>query len=80
MPHFQTNVCTGDKLVEDLEGKHFASLADAHDEATLGAREIMASRILRGEQPDHSRIEIMDGAGRLVDTLPFASATRSGFP
>ena len=80
MPLFYTNVRTGDELAEDLEGKHFASLADAHAEAIQSAREIMASRVLRGEQANHSQIEIMDSAGRLVDTVLFTAAIRPGSP
>ena len=80
MPRFYMNIRHLADLTEDLEGQHFPSLADAHDDAIVAAREIMADRVQRGMDPDHSQIEITDSAGRLVDTVRFKEAIDVGRP
>ena len=64
MPRFYMNIREGDTLIEDPEGHDFPSLAEARREAIMSARELMSSRVAAGKNPNHSKFEITDEAGR----------------
>ena len=64
MPRFYMNIREGDTLIEDPEGQDFPSLAQAHREAIMSARELMSSRVAAGKNPNHSKFEITDEAGK----------------
>ena len=74
MPRFYLNLRHGDTLLEDPEGHDFVSLAEARTEAIMSARELMSSRVAAGKNPNHSRFEIMDEAGKSVLILYFEEA------
>lgn len=74
MPRFFFNVREGDKLIADLEGADFLSIAEATAEAVLSARELMADSILAGRKPSDSRFEIGDESGQIVLIMPFEEA------
>jgi hypothetical protein len=42
--------------------------------ALKAAREIMAERVMRGKNPDHSRFEITDEAGNFILVVAFEDA------
>lgn len=73
MPQFYFNVYN-DVVTLDDEG---AELADAHAArayAVKEARALAADTVLRGHLARHHRIEIVDGAQKLVDTVRFDEA------
>jgi hypothetical protein len=74
MPRLYFNIREGDELIEDWEGTEYSSLSEARIAAVKGAREIMASRVVAGKQPNHTTFEIMDDSGRIVLVLPFLDA------
>jgi len=77
MPRFFFNVREGDKLIDDIEGGDYPSLAEARAEAVLSARELMANDILAGRKPSGSRFEIGDDSGQIVLIMPFEEAIGS---
>jgi hypothetical protein len=62
------------ECIPDFEGEEFASIEAVRAEAVLAAREIMADRMIKGEEPDHSRFEVKDDEGRIVLVFPFLEA------
>ncbi|HEX2147827.1 MAG TPA: hypothetical protein VHG11_09280 [Pseudorhizobium sp.] len=70
---FYFHIRRGDELRRDLEGTDLPSVEEAHEEAVVAAREMLAQRLLRGEPIDDDQFEITDEAGAVVDTLPFRS-------
>ncbi|MDB5594171.1 MAG: hypothetical protein JWM36_1132 [Hyphomicrobiales bacterium] len=49
-------------------------MADIREEAVVAARQIMAERLLKGEDLNHSRFEVVDESGAVVLVFPFQSA------
>ena len=74
MPRFYLNLRAGDELLEDPEGHDFPSLAEARTEAIMSARELMSSRVAAGKNPNHSKFEIIDEAGKTVLVVCFEEA------
>ena len=74
MPRFYLNLRHGDTFLEDPEGHDFPSLTEARTEAIMSARELMSSRVAAGKNPNHSRFEITDGAGKSVLVVYFEEA------
>jgi hypothetical protein len=74
VPRFYMNLRDGDTLLEDPEGHDFPSLAEARREAILSARELMSSRVAAGKNPNHSKFEITDEAGKAVLVVYFEEA------
>jgi hypothetical protein len=68
----------GTEKIEDLEGSMHGTLDSAKQEALTGAIEIMVSRLWKGQDPDHSRFEVTDIAGRVVLVVPFKEAIDRG--
>jgi hypothetical protein len=66
------------ELLEDEEGQEFPSLAEAKEVAILSVRELMATRIMSGKNPDHPQIEITDDSGRNLLIVPWAQAINEG--
>ncbi|MBW9117653.1 hypothetical protein JNB88_28945 [Rhizobium cauense] len=62
----------GDQFIEDT-GVEMSGLAAARLEAIKAAREMLAEKLLAGELIDGQVFEIVDDAGRLVETIPFKS-------
>ena len=68
-------------MIEDLDGAEYSSLSEARISAVKGTREIMASRVAVGKQPNHSRFEIAEDSGNIVLVVPFSDAFDGGnFP
>lgn len=71
--YFIHQIHRGDRITDE-EGDDFADLDALRGEMTLAAREIMAGRLLRGEELDQSRFEVRDESGDLVLVFPFKDA------
>ena len=71
MPIFYLHIRDGGELVEDPEGIDFPDLDAARREAVAAAREMLAEKILAGEEVDGQQIEICDDEGRLLAKVPF---------
>ncbi len=72
MPKYHLNHIYKGKCIVDQEGADFIDLAAVGHEIILAARHIMADRLMKGEEPDHSRFEIFDENGQPVLTLEFS--------
>ncbi|MCJ8520677.1 hypothetical protein ABID21_003894 [Pseudorhizobium tarimense] len=73
MPRYYFHIRRGEEIAMDPEGVELASPEQAHKEAVLAARELLAARLLNGEPIDGDTIEIKDEQATLVDTLPLKS-------
>lgn len=71
MPHYFLHIRDGDSFVEDLEGTGFDDLDAARLEAVAAAREILAEKIVAGEEVDGQWFEICDAEGRVLDKVVF---------
>jgi hypothetical protein len=74
MSRFYFNLRSSKGFLEDSDGQEYESLTAAREAAILSAREIMASRVKSGKNPDDGRFEIMDITGQLILTVPFKDA------
>jgi hypothetical protein len=71
MPRYHLNI-HDDAVALDEDGAEFADLAAAREAAVGGAREMMAARLMGGKPITLShRIEITNGEGVVLATLPF---------
>ena len=75
MPVYFIHVYQRGRLAKDKEGKHFPDLKAAEGEAIKAAREMAAQKVLAGKVLDlSSRLEIVDGHGKLVSVVTFKDA------
>jgi hypothetical protein len=74
MPRYFLNQVHKGELIPDVEGAEFADLEAVRKEAVLAAREIMADRLIKGEEVNHSKFEVLSETGTVVLTLPFSEA------
>lgn len=77
MPRYHLNQIYKAKYIVDEEGADFIDLAAVRHELTLAARQIMADRLIKGEELNNSRFEVLDDNGQLVMTMPFSDAIPS---
>lgn len=77
MPRYYLHLKNREGVVEDLEGSHYADVSEARDDAIEAAREIMAERVLSGQQADGSEFLIADKSGHVLLTVPFETAMAS---
>ena len=70
--HF--NIHNGIGFVEDEEGRELADLAAARAEGLKGIRSIVCEDVQKGIVDLDGRLEIRDGEGALVLTIPFGEA------
>lgn len=74
MPRFHLHV-RSDVKAQDTEEADFQDLAAAEKSAVLSARPLMSDDIARtGDTSLSHSIEVTDGAGVLLRTVPFRSA------
>jgi hypothetical protein len=72
MPHFYLHFRQGEKIFEDDEGQDLPDLAAAQAEALKSIREIVAERVLAGDDfPDS--IVITDADGKEITSVTVAS-------
>jgi hypothetical protein len=74
MPRFFFHMRDGDWLVEDPEGSELPDLEAARAKAADLARDYLAGRLGAGQALDFDCIEIWDGAGQILETVPFPDA------
>ena len=74
MPRFFLHVREGDKVIEDIEGAEFLSLAEARAEAIKSARELMSDKVTLAADPFDNRFEIADESGTIVLIVHFEDA------
>jgi hypothetical protein len=77
LPRFYLHQVHNGECIPEIEGEDFANIEAVRAEAILAAREIMADRMMKGDEPDHSRFEVKDEDGRIVLVFPFAEAIPS---
>jgi hypothetical protein len=83
MPRFHFHFRTAKQLETDPDGLEFPDLETAYLEAFRAAVEIWAEMLQRREDPRDLSVDIHDGGGRLLLTLPFSevlAATKSERP
>jgi hypothetical protein len=75
MPLYFFHFRGGGEVAIDPEGQELPDLAAAREEAIGGLRDRAADRLRSGEPVDSSdRMEITNGAGELLLTVPFGDA------
>ncbi|CAA9262451.1 MAG: hypothetical protein AVDCRST_MAG27-2591 [uncultured Craurococcus sp.] len=74
MPRFFFHMRDEDWLVEDPEGSELPDLEAARAKAAEVALDYLVGRLRAGEALDFERVEIWDGAGRMLGTVPFPDA------
>ena len=70
MPRFYFHIREGDKRIEDPEGLVLPNADAAKQEAVKAAREMLAARLMAGEELDGATLEIWTHQ-RLVAAIPF---------
>ena len=76
MARYFFHVRDGANFIEDAEGVELPDLGAVREEAMSAAREMLAEKLYRGEVLDGQKFVVMDGAGDVVDEIPFRSAVR----
>jgi CRP-like cAMP-binding protein len=74
MPRFFFHIRNGNGFTEDEEGQELADERQAEQVAVHGARSLVAAEALEGEIDLRGGIEVRDGDGSEVLTIPFADA------
>ncbi len=70
MPRYHFHIRRKGELIEDEEGSDLPDFAAAEQEARESAREIAGEALRNGLPLDGDSIEVTDGDGRLLSTLP----------
>lgn len=60
--------------IPDDEGRGLAGMEEARSEAIKAARDVMSAEVQAGRLCLGCRIDVKDGNGRLVLTVPFSDA------
>ena len=76
MPIYFFHIRGRDEFIRDLEGMELPDMAAVREEASEGARTIMADRVRKGSDPDHQAFQVEDDAGRTVLDYPFLDALK----
>jgi len=62
------------RFIKDEEGQEFPGLEEARAEAIASARSIMREALWQGRLPLNECIQIADGNGTILTTVPFRDA------
>ncbi|MGD9478427.1 DUF6894 family protein [Shinella sp. G-2] len=73
MPRYFFHIRDKDNLEIDPEGLEFPDLESAVIDARMAAKEMLAERLMAGEQLDGQRLEITDERGATLETITFRS-------
>jgi hypothetical protein len=76
--YFLDQIHKGDRI-PDPEGEEFRDIQALKAKAIIAAREIMAERLLQGDELDHSRFEVKNQKGKIVLIMPFKDALPDGY-
>ncbi|SMF57974.1 hypothetical protein SAMN02982989_0664 [Xaviernesmea oryzae] len=76
MPKYYFHVRKDGVVEQDPEGAEFATIDQAHAEATQAAREIVAEMIVAGAVVDGHTFVIANEDGAVVSEIPFKSVLR----
>lgn len=76
MPRYFFNVRSEDRFVRDAEGGEYANMEAAKVEAERSAREMLADALIKGEEVDGNRFEVIDESGAVIFTYPFRNAMK----
>jgi uncharacterized protein YoaH (UPF0181 family) len=76
MARYFFNVIAAADSIVDLEGSELPNMQSARTEGIEQIRELMADAIRSGFDISSRRIEIRDGSGTLLATMPFTDAIR----
>jgi hypothetical protein len=76
MPRFFFHIFNGDSRETDPEGSEFNTIDEAVEEARMAAREILAEKVLSGDEIDGSRFEITAEDGSIVEAVTFRSVLK----
>jgi hypothetical protein len=71
MPLYHVNIYNQTGETRDEEGQEFATLDDAVRSAIAGVRGVLAEELRGGALDLRGRIEIADGTGKILRTVPF---------
>lgn len=74
MRRYFFHIVSSEAYIRDVEGSDFETLVQARLAAIEAARELMAERILRGQNPFDGRIDVADEAGNVGLVVPFEQA------
>jgi hypothetical protein len=76
MPRYYFHIRDHEKVIPDDEGVDLPGVKAAFDEAQDAAREILATKVRRGEVIDGHKFEVRDELDKQLFTLPFKSVLR----
>jgi hypothetical protein len=76
MPRYYFHIRDHEKVIPDEEGAELPGVKAAFDEAQEAAREILATKVRRGEVIDGHEFEVADDLGKKIFTVPFKSVLR----
>lgn len=76
MQRYFFNVYNGTGLTEDLEGVELRDLEAAREQALAGIRSILGEELGSGLVDLTGRLEICDGSGSLLLSVPFSDAIK----
>ena len=74
MAHYHFNLHNSIGFVPDEEGRELAGLDEARAEAVAGVRSLVAADALQGRIDLRGRLEVLDGSGSILFTVPFGDA------
>lgn len=74
MPRYFFHLRNGTLEAEDEEGRELLDLEAVRTEALNGVRSILSEEVLKGAVDLRGRLDVVDGEGQAVLTVPFAEA------
>lgn len=76
MPRYHFDVDNGGGFAKDEEGRELPDLETARAEALAGARSLIADDVTNGHLDLSGRLDVRNGEGTLLFSLPFSEAVR----
>ena len=76
MPRYYFNYRIGGLLEKDSDGSELPDEQSAVNEAEAAARELLATKVLKGELVDGDEFEITTSEGKVVRTFPLRSVLK----
>ena len=76
MPRYYFNYRIGGLLEKNYDGSELPDEQSAVNEAEAAARELLATKVLKGELVDGDEFEITTSEGKVVRTFPLRSVLK----